>query len=107
MYDRDYILSVLKEKAIEYRRVPRWGLPKELFEFRSYHNWAVDELLDEIASSDKDPMEVTTDFVNRMVGFACDARTDSAKFMFSTALDAGEWILDILCELEEQRRSHI
>lgn len=72
--------------------------PDYYFEERSYMRWAAKELLEYIRSNpQKQPVEVTKDFIRKVTDFArSDRRTREDCFIFTVARETAEDILDIL-----------
>ena len=73
---------------------PYWGLPKAVFEERSYQKWAVDEVLRAIEKSNLPPLMVAEAFSHKMDEYAC--MKESSSWMFSVAHDTAEWIVNLL-----------
>ncbi len=98
MSTKKMILENLRKNRDRCYRRPKWGMPKGYFDQLSYHNWAVEEIIQEIEKSDMPPMLVVEEFINKMDDYSCNNRKNSR--MFSIAKDAGEWVLDVLISFD-------
>lgn len=69
---------------------------KVVFAQQSYTKWATREIERYVAQNKGRPIvEVLEEYCHKMDAFACQARTDEAKLMFSVAYDVGMDVLDI------------
>lgn len=77
---------------------------KTLFAQRSYTRWAMDEINRYICKNEDLPViELLEAFRLKMDRFACDARTDHGKFMFSVAYDVATNMLDEVIGLGDSK----
>lgn len=81
---------------------PSRNWPQYYFEERCYMRWAAKEILLYIRSNpQKTPIEATAEFMGKARKSAqSDRRTRSDRFIFETACEAAEDILDILRAME-------
>lgn len=97
--NKDYILSVIKDYADEYLKVPQRRLSRGDFEQRSYQRWAVDEILRAIEKSNSAPPIVAVeDFIRKMDEFSC--KNHRTSIIFSVAYDVATDILDLLIAMK-------
>lgn len=68
---------------------------KALFAQESYTRWAMKEIDDYLAQNNGGSIEILEEFRKNMDYFACNARTDHAKLMFSVAYDVATNLLDM------------
>ena len=98
--DKEYILGVLREHAIEWNSENQWNVRFEChFLDVSYHNWAVREVLKRIEGSLADPKLVISEFIidmEQMMRLRADTRTQ-----FEAARDAAKWMLDVVNAMVE------
>ncbi|MDD3040034.1 hypothetical protein [Bacteroides sp.] len=72
---------------------PLW--PRIHFQARCYEEWAIDEVIEILEENDElEPIPLVEEFIKKMDEYSCyDEKT---SFMFSTAKDTAECILDLL-----------
>ena len=95
------IVKQIREEADSYlTQKPNKYNMKDL-EYRSYWNWALDELLREIEVDDDIPVDTVIEyFANKMETYACKDHPKS--FIFSIAYDVSFWVLDIWISLGKE-----
>lgn len=92
--NKEYVLKVLTEQAMEWTGHPVWNIRREYFLNISYHNWAVGEVLKRIEGSLADPRLVISEFMidmDQMMKLRPDTRAQ-----FEAARDAAKWMLDVV-----------
>lgn len=99
---KDYILRCIEDYMLEFCKEPIWGVSRRhySFELASYNRATVKEILCAIKDSDLPPAIVVEDFAKKMDIFACKARTNQSKQMFSIAHDMAVCIGDFLMALK-------
>lgn len=89
-----------KEMFKRYERSPASYTSKLNFELQSINLWTLDEIFKRLDDNpDKSKTEVIGDFVKLMDEYACMARTEKSKTMYSAAKSYAEFVLD--CHLSE------
>lgn len=100
--DKNYILKVLRSQTDEWKREPRLGLPRGVFEHRSYYNFGISEALRDIRENKTPPITTIKIFIHKMRTYA--NKNYLNKDMFIASVEAGEDILELLnaMTLEEE-----
>lgn len=100
MDKREYLNFINKlTKTGWYLGPTHYDMKKTTFDFLSYKRWALFELRDYIIAnldSKLAPTELTEKFRKQLDNFACRARSDDGKIMFSIAYDTVTDILDMI-----------
>ena len=76
-------------------RLPNvWGRG---FDQQAYTIWVADELLTRFYKNpETPPMKIMEEFVCLMDGYSCKASNRYTSYIFATAKDAAQWMIDIL-----------
>ena len=64
---------------------------------RTYFKWGLKELqrrIEDMCECGYDEYDVINMFIHEMENYACMAKNPQSSFMFSTAADAGRYVLD-------------
>lgn len=100
MDKRDFLDFLNKLAKVGWYREPtHYDMKKTTFDFLSYKRWALFELRDYIIAnldSRMSPSELTEKFRKLLDHYACLAKNDDAKIMFSIAYDTVTDILDMI-----------
>ncbi len=99
--DKDYIIECIRDYASEYIKDPRWGLPRGLFERRSYSKAAIEEIIREIRKSDAPPITAVENFMQKMYRYT--VLKNRKMVMFSIAYDEAEQVLDFLLAMKGEK----
>ena len=100
MYDKNYILEVIRSQTREWMLEPRWGLKREEFKWRSYYNESIEEIIREIRDNVTPPEITINIFINRMCHYAI--MHPENKDMFVASVEAASNILDFLNALTKE-----
>ena len=98
--DKNYILKMLRSQAKEWMLEPRWKMPREEFNWRSYYNYHIEEIIRKISENQTPPITTVTIYLRYMRHYAIMHSNHSD--IFKAGEDAALNILDLLQALEEK-----
>lgn len=104
---KDTALNLLSKYVEDLEDIPvdRYKMKKYIYLNHCYVLWAFDEIEQYLMVHEKTPVgtdafAILEEFANKMDLFACQAKTDDARFIFSTAYDVVEDFISF-CVMEE------